>query len=216
MTATTPIPQELIPTRHSLITRLKDWEDQEGWKQFFDTYSDLIFRVARKAGLREEEAHEVVQETVITVAKNIPNFKTGSEHGSFKGWLLKTTRWRIADQFRKRSREPNPPAQRPAGLDEGGTGTIERIPDPKGPELETAWDREWERHRIERALQGLRSQVSAKSFQIFQMLVTRQLPAGEVAKMLGISRTLVYVTKHRLSGAFKEQLKKVDSKLAGL
>jgi len=28
---------EMIPTRQSLLSRLKDWNDQEGWKVFFDT-----------------------------------------------------------------------------------------------------------------------------------------------------------------------------------
>ena len=34
MAATELNARELIPTRHSLITRLKNWEDQEGWKEF--------------------------------------------------------------------------------------------------------------------------------------------------------------------------------------
>lgn len=92
----------LIAAGGGRITRLKDWDDQDSWKQFFDTYSELILNVARKAGLRDAEAHEVVQETVISVSKSIGQFKTGSEHGSFKSWLLNTTRWRIMDQFRKR------------------------------------------------------------------------------------------------------------------
>jgi hypothetical protein len=28
---------ELIPTRQSLLSRLKDWQDRDGWKEFFDT-----------------------------------------------------------------------------------------------------------------------------------------------------------------------------------
>jgi len=29
---------EFIPTRSSLLSRLKRWDDQEGWRDFFDTY----------------------------------------------------------------------------------------------------------------------------------------------------------------------------------
>ena len=43
----------------------------------------------------------MVQETVITVSKNITKYERAA--GSFKGWLLHITRWRIADQFRKRA-----------------------------------------------------------------------------------------------------------------
>ena len=52
---------ELIPTRWSLICRLKDWNDQVGWREFFDTYWKLIYSVAIKAGLTDAEAQDVVQ-----------------------------------------------------------------------------------------------------------------------------------------------------------
>ena len=125
MTMTNLERDELIPTRHSLITRLKNWEDQEGWKEFFDTYWKLIYQVALKAGLTESEACDVVQETVVAVAKGLKNFKTGSEHGSFKGWLLQITRWRIADQFRKRAPEQERAIHR-TPEDTARTGTMER------------------------------------------------------------------------------------------
>src|ERR1700761_404347 len=88
-------------TRHSLVERLANWEDQRNWQEFFETYWRLIYSVARKSGLSDTEAQDDVQETVITVAKNITKYDRTA--GSFKSWLLHTTRWRIADQFRKRS-----------------------------------------------------------------------------------------------------------------
>src|SRR5258708_28438322 len=91
-----------IPTRHSLLDGLKNWGDQTSWQDFFDTYWRLIYNVAVKAGLTDTEAQEVVQETVIAVARKIPEFKADPAHGSFSAWLMHTTRWRIADQFRKR------------------------------------------------------------------------------------------------------------------
>ncbi len=66
---------EFLPTRHSLLARLKDWEDQASWREFFDTYWQLIYAVARKAGLSDAEAQDTVQETVLTVAKKVGDFK---------------------------------------------------------------------------------------------------------------------------------------------
>src|SRR5437899_9858538 len=127
-------PDGLIPTRRSLLTRLKNWDDRESWKDFFDTYWKLIYGVAIKAGLSDAEAEEVVQETVITVAKKIGDFKADPGHGSFKGWLLKITQWRIGDQFRKRL----PLARRSRRSDTTSqTGTAERVPDQRGFSLES-------------------------------------------------------------------------------
>ena len=97
-----------LPTRRSLLSRLKDWDDQRSWKDFFDTYWKLIYNAALKAGLSHDEAEEVVQETVLTVTRKIKDLKYDPALGSFKGWLLNTTRWRIADQFGPTLQKPPP------------------------------------------------------------------------------------------------------------
>src|ERR1041385_7370568 len=93
---------ELIPTRATLIQRLKNWQDNSSWQDFFDTYWKLIFTVAIQAGLTEVEAQDVVQETMLAVARHMPSFNYNQSQGSFKTWLLNMTRWRIKDQVRRR------------------------------------------------------------------------------------------------------------------
>ena len=68
-------PDEFIPTRTSLLERLKRWDDQESWRDFFNTYWRLIYGAAVKAGLSDAEAQEAVQETVIIVSKKMEDFK---------------------------------------------------------------------------------------------------------------------------------------------
>ena len=116
----------LLATRRSLVERLADWDDQLRWQEFFDTYSKLIYSAAHRSGLTDAEAQEVVQETVITVAKSIGKLKYDPAIGSFKGWLLQITRWRIADQFRKR--EPGDAKHAPLSYARA-TATIERVPE---------------------------------------------------------------------------------------
>ena len=98
-------PHELIPTRASLLSRIKDWEDRASWQDFFDTYWRLIYGIARKAGLSDAEAQDIVQETVISVAKNVEGFKYDPAVCSFKTWMLQLTRWRIINQLKKRDAE---------------------------------------------------------------------------------------------------------------
>jgi RNA polymerase sigma factor (sigma-70 family) len=124
-------PDELLPTRSSLLSRLRNWNDQTSWQEFFNTYWELIYGVAVKAGLTVAEPQDVVQETIPKVAKSIKDFRYDPA-GSFKAWLLHTTRWKIADQFRKRLsvRESR---RRPDG-DSVRTATVERIPGSTGYE----------------------------------------------------------------------------------
>src|SRR5437660_10963154 len=96
---------DLIPTRRSLLARLKRWDDQESWQQFFDTYWKLIYSVALRAGLSESESEDVVQDTIFSVARQMPQFKYDRVRGSFKSWLFLITRRRIADHLRKEYRQ---------------------------------------------------------------------------------------------------------------
>jgi RNA polymerase sigma-70 factor (ECF subfamily) len=214
---------EFIPTRRSLLSRLKNWDDQEGWKEFFDTYSKLVYRIAAKAGLTDAEAQDVVQETIIVVARKIPDFKYDPALGSFKSWLLLITRRRIEKQIKKRLpfkaehaspphlsvRTPGGPASRTTR-----TGTVEGIADPNGLDLEAAWDAEWKKNLWDVALARVKAQVKPKQFQMFDLYVLKEWPVKDVAKALGVSIAHVYVNKHRIRGLLRKALKAVGSKPA--
>src|SRR5438093_10709418 len=150
--------EELIPTRDSLLSRLKNREDQESWQDFFHTYWKLVYGVAIKAGLTDQEAQEAVQETVITVARRIPEFKYDPATCSFKTWLLNLTRWRIIDQIRKRKPEQAQWHRLPG--DSARTATIERIADPAGLDLEAIWEEEWEQHIMTAAAAKVKRRVT--------------------------------------------------------
>src|SRR5262245_1672374 len=156
-----------IPTRWSLLGRLKDWGDEKSWREFFNTYWRLIYSVALRAGLNDTQAQEVAQETIIAVAKKMPEFRCDPARGSFKGWLLQITWRRIADPVRKRRREGKyiacqsllpPPTEREDGTH---TDSVERMADPAGFDLEKIWAEEWEKHVLETALQRVKGQANA-------------------------------------------------------
>jgi RNA polymerase sigma factor (sigma-70 family) len=204
-------PDEFLPTRQSLLSRLKDWDDQESWRDFFNTYWKLIYGVALKAGLSESEAQEVVQETVLSVAKKMKEFKYDPALGSFKGWLLQLTRWRITDQMRKR--KPHEAAGAPAPSDQPPrTATIERIPNPDGPALDDVWEQEWQQNLVDAALNRVKGQVSARQYQIFDCHVIKQWPVAKVARTLGVSATQVYLAKHRVGALVKKEVKRLETR----
>jgi RNA polymerase sigma factor (sigma-70 family) len=197
----------LLATRRSLVERLADWGDRKRWQEFFDTYWKLIYSAARKSGLTDAEAQEVVQETVITVAKKIDKLKYDPAIGSFKGWLLQITRWRIADQFRKRD-----PAEalRPGSADDHSTATIERVSDSRVVDLEALWEKEWRENLFEAAITRVKKKVDPKQFQIFDCYVRKEWPARKVAERLRVSIGQVYLARHRISALIKKETKQLE------
>ena len=168
----------------------------------------MIYSVACRAGLNADEAQDVVQETVLTVAKRAGGLKYDPARGSFKGWLLQITQWRIADQFRKR--DPAQAAKR-ARAETFGTATIERAPDPAGIDLESVWNAEWQGNLLAAAASRVKRAVDARQYQIFDCYVMKEWPAQKVARELRVSMAQVYLAKHRVSALMKKEIKNLQS-----
>src|SRR5208283_2715007 len=203
---------ELIPTRATLLERLKNWQDQSSWQDFFDTYWKLIYGVALKGGLTAAEAQDVVQETMISVAKHMPTFEYDPAIGSFKTWLLNMTRWRITDQLRKRG--PAFAASHSGSEDTATrTRTVDKIIDPAGPALDALWDAEWEKNLIDAAMAKVKRRLDPQKYQIFDLYVNKGWPPEKVAATFGIPVDQVYLAKHRTTELIKEEVKKLEQKI---
>jgi RNA polymerase sigma-70 factor (ECF subfamily) len=202
-------PDEFIPTRKSLLSRLRNLEDEESWADFFNTYWKLIYGVARRAGLADVDAQEVVQQTVIDVSRKMQEFKYDATK-SFKAFLLTMTRWRILDQLRKHQRdEARAPLRRETTH---GASAVEAIPDPAGPELESIWDEEWEKNIWDAAIERVKLGVNAKQYQIFDLYVMKEWPVQKVAHTLGVSIARVYLAKHRISRLIQKEVQSLRGK----
>ena len=203
---------ELIPTRATLIQRLKDWQDQSSWQDFFDTYWKLIYGVAIKGGLTGAEAQDVVQETMISVARHMPTFEYDPAIGSFKTWLLNMTRWRITDQLRKRGPFA---AGHPASEDTAtGTRTVDKVADPTCRDLDALWNAEWEKNLLDAAMATVKRRLDPQKYQIFDLYVNKEWPPEKVAATFGISIDQVYLAKHRTTELIKEEVKRLESKVS--
>jgi RNA polymerase sigma factor (sigma-70 family) len=183
-----------LATRRTLLHRLRDVDDHAGWREFFEIYWRLIYAVAKRSGLNGFEAEEVVQETVITAARKIPEFRYDPAVGSFRGWLLTIARWRIADQFRKR----NP------------TASPEEIADPVVSNFDDMWAEEWEKHLLSSGLEILKNKVSSEQFQIFECYVIKGWSAQKVAETLQVRVNSVYLAKNRLSPMLREIVARIE------
>jgi RNA polymerase sigma factor (sigma-70 family) len=198
-----------LETHASLLKQLKDIDDQTIWQEFFQTYWRLIDSTARKAGLTPEEAKDAVQETFVAVAKHIGEFRYDPTRCSFKSWLLLITRQRIIWQLRKRPKHPAEFLQRGAD-DISPTEPIERIPDPAHTALDCIWETEWRDHLLSRALERVKGQVSARQFQVFDLLVLQRWSVSDVVRTLHVNASQVYLAKHRVGSLVRKAVRALE------
>ena len=193
-----------LSTSSSLLRGLKDWNNQEIWRRFFETYGGFIFNMASKCGLTPTEAEDVRQDIILSVMKSMKHFEYNRDRGSFKGWLIQLTRWRIADQLNKRDfcldhgRATSPTRD--------GTATVERCADPAKPEFEKLSDLSYESNLLRSAARNLQPKIDPKHFEIFELVFFKQWPVAKVAAHVGVSVGLVYLTKHRVRNLMKKEV----------
>lgn len=202
-----------VQTRPSLLNRLREGDDTEAWQEFNRRYGRLVRAFARKAGLTETEADEVAQETAIGVARHLPGFVYDPKVCRFKTWLLNLARWRIQDQFRKRSEPSNGVGSSgPAGQsrDEDRTATVDQVADPSALNLDAVFEEEWRSNLVAIAMEQIKAKFSLKQMQVFDLVAMKGWPCGEVAKAMRLSLTAVYVTKHRIAAALKKEVRRLE------
>lgn len=195
-----------IQTRPSLLHRLKEGDDVDSWQEFCRVYGKLARDFAIKAGLTDTEADEVVQDVAIGVARHLPGFSYDPKVCRFKTWLLNQTSWRIKDQIKRRAR--GVPASGRAESD--GTATVDQIADPGAVDLDALFESQWRSNLLALALERLSHKFTLRQIQIFDLLVVKEWPAGEVARSLGVSLANVYVTRHRVAAAVKREVQRLE------
>ena len=126
----------------------------------------------------------------------------------------------MKDQIRKRQRREA--VILPAGTDSGPhpgeddatrRSVIEQAPEGRPDELEGIWDAEWRNHLMVKAVADVKPRFSAKQWQVFDLSVLKEWPAGDVAKSLGMNAASVYLAKHRVSAAVKKAVARLEREM---
>src|SRR6516162_6197459 len=96
--------QESPATRASLLVRLRDGGDTGAWREFVHLYAPIIYGFARKRGLQDADAADLMQEVLRSVSLAAKRLEYDPARGSFRGWLFTVTRNKVFNFLESRSR----------------------------------------------------------------------------------------------------------------
>jgi RNA polymerase sigma factor (sigma-70 family) len=189
-------------TRPSLLVRLRDERDHEAWTRFVEVYGPLIYGYARRQGLQDADAADLMQDSLRVVAGAVKNLEYDPARGSFRGWLFTVVRNRL---LRFRSRQDR------AGRGTGDTAAHERLQElPARADGEDGWwDEEYDRRRFAWAAERVRGQVQPATWQAFWQTAVEGKSGQETAAALGMTVAAVYLAKSRVMARLKEQIREL-------
>lgn len=185
-------------TSASLLQRVR-LRDPDAWQRFAAIYTPLVYGWARRGGLQENDAVDMVQEVFRSIFKNINDYKQLDPQSRFRGWLWAITRNCVRQFYRTRARQ----AQAIGGSD--AAIHLGQLPDLFAAEEEqiTAED---QRGVVLRALDAVKRDFSAETWSAFWRLAVDGHGAAEIATDLKLSVAAVRQAKYRVLCRLREEL----------
>src|SRR5262245_2925371 len=150
---------DLPATRPSLLIRLRDLGDSEAWRQCVEVYGPAVYRYARRRGLQDADAADLMQDVLRTLMQAIGGLDYDPALGSFRGWLFPLGHRRLCDHRARAGR------QCPGTGDTAMVGILQD--QPARDEDARDWDEEWERARFSWAAERVRGKVQPDTWQAF-------------------------------------------------
>ncbi len=187
----------MLATSHSLLERLHDRADDRAWRRLLTVYEPWLRGWLSRHDLQPADVEDVLQEVLVVVSEELPEFVHNGRPGAFRAWL-RTILVHRARHFLRGQRN------RQAAL--SPTGWLDQLADPDSA-LSHQWDQEHDQQLVRRSLASIREDFSPTTWQVFQMLVLEDRPAAEVASALGLTPNSVYVAKARVLARLRAELR---------
>lgn len=193
-----PMPVDDSPlTRASLLVQIRDGANHAAWQEFANLYGPVVYGFARKRGLQDADAADLMQDVLRSVSSAIGRLDYDRSRGTFRGWLFTITRNKIFNFLDARRIRPR------ASGDTSANRLLESQPDENGEE---SWELEYQRRLASLAMDRIKKEFQENTWQAFWLTAVEGLQAAEVAKRVGISSGAIYVAKSRVLARLKEEV----------
>ncbi|MEM7148106.1 MAG: sigma-70 family RNA polymerase sigma factor [Verrucomicrobiota bacterium] len=194
------------PTRQTLLIKIRDADDAVAWSDFTTLYTPIIQRFALSRGVSLSDVDDLTQEVLKSIASAIKKFEYDPEKGTFRSWLFRVVRSKLANHFNKQAKQP---------AQGSGRTTIHRLVEEDTPsDTDVAdWDLEYKKHMFSWAAEKVRPEFTDQSWAAFQQTAVEEKTPKDVAANLGITVGAVYIAKSRIIARLREVIQSVTGDL---
>lgn len=195
---------EAPQTRVTLLTRLKDGGDTQAWREFVHLYGPVVYGFARKRGLQDADAADLMQEVLRSVARNAEKMEYDPTRGTFRGWLYTVTRNKIYNFLSGQKNKAK------ASGDSGAQERLDSVPS-RLPEEDPDWDIEYQRRMSAKAMERVEGEFQKNTWKAFMGTAVQGRSAAEVGSELKMTAGAVYVAKSRVLARLREEVQRLQA-----
>ena len=178
-------------TRHTLLLRVKDQNDQNAWGEFVSYYEPFIKTILRFLKVKDNDKDDLCQDILLKLWKSLQTFVYNEEKGRFRTWLKTIIKNSSIDYFRKANRINS---QETVSLDESFDSLDLSVSDEGLTQL---IDDEWKTHITNLAMDKVKDSFSGNAIEVFEMYLD-EVPTDQIAAKLNISPNSVSKLKRRV------------------
>lgn len=185
-------------TSATLLERLRDRADAAAWQRLVDLYSPLLSGWLRRYSLQDADVDDLVQEVLVTVAREAPKFQHSGRRGAFRHWLRSILVNRLREFWRDRRLRPL------ATGDSEFAAMLDQLED-SDSSLSHLWDQEHDQHIVRRLLALIEPQFAPSTWQAFRRVVLEGARPDTAAAELGLTVNAVFIAKSRVLQRLREE-----------
>lgn len=188
-------------TRASLLVQIRDGTNAGAWQEFIGLYGPVVYGFARKRGLQDADAADVMQDVLRSVSGAIARLDYDRGQGTFRGWLFTITRNKVFNFLSARR-------NRPQG---SGDSTTNRMLDsqPDHNDGSDVWETEYQRRLAALAMDRVKGEFQESTWRAFWLTAVEGIAAAEVTRQVGLSPGAIYVAKSRVLARLKNEVEKL-------
>lgn len=195
--------QESPATRASLLVRLRDAGDAGAWQEFVHLYGPVIYGFARKRGLQDADAADLMQEVLHSVSSAAQRLDYDPARGTFRGWLFTVTRNKVFNFLESRSRR----------VQGTGDSDMQRRLDQHANadgDLSADWEADYQRTLAAQAMERVKEEFQTATWEAFVLTAVEGQTPAQVASRVGLSVGAIYVAKSRVIARLRQEIERLQ------
>lgn len=193
---------EAPATRITLLNRIRETDDAEAWAEFARLYGPVVYGFARKRGLQDADAADLVQDVLRSVARNAHRINYDPKRGTFRGWLYTVTRNKVYNFLSANKNRPK------AGGDSASQERLDQLAG-KSNESEAEWELEYQRRLSAKAMDRVKHEFQPNTWQAFWGTAVEGRSAAEIGTELKMTAGAVYVAKSRVLARLRDEVQQL-------